>query len=54
VSRFFIPLGFLSVKFQSVILDMQRRMFIVDIDLGVIKYNGRPFLLFRSKVSCVE
>jgi hypothetical protein len=29
-------------------------MFIVDIDFGVIKYNGGQFLLFRRKVSCVE
>ena len=29
-------------------------MFIVDIDLGVIKYNGGRFLLFRMQVTGVE
>ena len=29
-------------------------MFIVYIDLGVIKYNGGQFLLLRKQVSCVE
>ena len=29
-------------------------MFIVDIDFGVIKYNGGQFLLFRRQVNCIE
>jgi hypothetical protein len=52
--QFFVPLVFFCVKFQGVILYRWRRMFIVDIDFGVIKYNGGQFLLFRRQVSCVE
>jgi hypothetical protein len=30
------------------------RIFIVDVDFGVVKYNGGQFLLFRRQVNCVE